>query len=69
MEGKDMCCGSFRDGYKQAKRDFLAVLDKWMEHAIRGMEKGATAYHQGKIALILDLKDWISERECYDNDR
>lgn len=42
------------------KARFLEVLDKWEEHAIRGMRNGATAYHQGKIALIEDLRDWIN---------
>ena len=42
------------------KARFLEVLDKWEEHAIRGMRVGATAYHQGKIALITDLRDWIN---------
>jgi hypothetical protein len=36
-------------------------LDKWLDHAVRGMEKGNTAYHQGKVALIKDLRDWIEE--------
>ena len=42
------------------KARFLEVLDQWEEHAIRGMRDGATAYHQGKIALIEDLRDWIN---------
>lgn len=42
------------------KDRFLKVLDQWEEHAIRGMRNGATAYHQGKIALITDLRDWIN---------
>ena len=36
-------------------------LDKWLDHAVRGMEKGNTAYHQGKVALITDLQDWMME--------
>ena len=47
--------------------DYLTLLreelDKWDRHAIRGMETGATAYHQGKIALITDLRDWIAGKE------
>lgn len=42
------------------KARFLKVLDQWEEHAIRGMRNGATAYHQGKITLITDLRDWIT---------
>jgi len=42
------------------KARLLEVLDKWEAHAIRGMRNGATAYHQGKIALITDLRDWIN---------
>ena len=42
------------------KARFLKVLDQWEAHAIRGMRNGATAYHQGKIALITDLMDWIN---------
>ena len=42
------------------KARFLKVLDQWEAHAIRGMRNGATAYHQGKIALITDLRDWIN---------
>lgn len=42
------------------KARFLKVLDQWEAHAVRGMRDGATAYHQGKIALITDLRDWIN---------
>ena len=42
------------------KARFLKVLDQWEKHAIRGMRNGATAYNQGKIALITDLRDWIN---------
>ena len=40
----------------------LDFLDRWEKHAIRGMKEGATAYHQGKIALICELRDWIKEQ-------
>ena len=46
-------------GKERTFKQFSDILDKWEEHAIRGMEKGAAAYHQGKIALICDLRDWI----------
>ena len=42
------------------KARFLEILYQWEAHAIRGMRDGATAYHQGKIALITDLRDWIN---------
>ena len=43
------------------RKDALAeYLDKWLDHAVRGMKKGATAYHQGKVALITDLRDWLN---------
>lgn len=35
-------------------------IEKWQEHAIRGMKKGSTAYHQGKLALCIDLLDFIN---------
>ena len=44
----------------------LDFLDRWEKHAIRGMKEGATAYHQGKIALICELRDWIKEQN-YEN--
>lgn len=44
----------------KVKARFLEVLDRWEAHAIRGMRNGATAYHQGKISLITDLRDWIN---------
>lgn len=40
----------------------LDFLDMWEKHAIRGIKEGATAYHQGKIALICELRDWIKEQ-------
>ena len=45
------------------KDEILAYLDKWMEHAVRGMQKGATAYHQGKVALITDIRDWLNRED------
>ena len=45
------------------KDAILEYLDKWMDHAVRGMQKGATAYHQGKVALITDLRDWLYSLE------
>lgn len=67
-EGKDVAYGEilgFLDTMEQPVEDLdkarlLEVLDQWEEHAIRGMRNGATAYHQGKIALITDLRDWIN---------
>ena len=50
----------FEAGAKWDRAKMMEVLDKWEEHAIRGMRNGATAYHQGKIALIEDLRDWIN---------
>lgn len=44
----------------------LDFLDRWEKHAIRGMIEGATAYHQGKIALICELRDWIKEQNNED---
>ena len=52
----------YREGYMKAVKDFRKKLDQWEEHAIRGMEVGATAYHQGKIALITDLRDWLRDK-------
>lgn len=48
-----------RFGAEWAFRQFSDILDKWEAHAISGMKVGASAYHQGKIALICDLRDWI----------
>ena len=45
------------------KDAILEYLDKWMDPAVRGMQKGATAYHQGKVALITDLRDWLYSLE------
>ena len=61
-----VCCSEsltkeiFVAGYRKAEKDFLEVLGRWLEHAERGMKVGATAYHQGKVALIVDLQDWIN---------
>jgi len=51
----------FWKGYDQCLKDFLGILQKWEDHAIRGMKIGSAAYHQGKVALITDLKDWMNE--------
>lgn len=52
----------FDAGVERAFKQFSEILDKWEEHAISGMKVGASAYHQGKIALICDLRDWIKEQ-------
>ena len=54
---------AFKAGAEWQQKEFSSILDKWEEHAIRGMKVGASAYHQGKIALICDLRDWIKEIE------
>lgn len=56
----------FKAGAEWMKKEFSSILDKWEEHAIRGMRVGASAYHQGKIALICDLRDWMKEIEKED---
>lgn len=56
----------FKAGAEWMKKEFSSILDKWEEHAIRGMKEGASAYHQGKIALICDLRDWMKEIEKED---
>jgi len=61
-ETQDIVDG-FAAGAKWQRQAFLSILDKWEKHAIHGMEVGATAYHQGKVALITDLRDWIDEYE------
>jgi hypothetical protein len=52
----------FKAGAEWQKKQFSDILDKWEEHAMKGMRLGASAYHQGKIALICDLRDWIKEQ-------
>lgn len=52
----------FEAGKEWAFKQFSDILGKWEEHAILGMKVGASAYHQGKIALICDLRDWIKEQ-------
>ena len=45
------------------KDDVLAYLDMWMAKAVRGMKVGATAYHQGKVALITDMQGWLNRED------
>jgi len=45
------------------KDAIVEYLDKWMAHAVRGMRNGATAYHQGKVALITDIQDWLNRED------
>lgn len=52
----------FEAGKERAFKQFSDILDKWEVHATEGMRVGASAYHQGKIALICDLRDWIKEQ-------
>lgn len=52
----------FETGKERAFKQFSDILDKWEAHATEGMRVGASAYHQGKIALICDLRDWIKEQ-------
>lgn len=63
LENKDL---GYNDGFEAGKerafKQFSDILGKWEEHAIMGMKVGASAYHQGKIALICDLRDWIKEQ-------
>lgn len=56
----------YEAGVEWAFKQFSDILDKWEAHAIEGMKVGASAYHQGKIALICDLRDWIKEIEKED---
>lgn len=53
---------AFKAGAEWQKKQFSDILDQWEAHAIEGMKVGASAYHQGKIALICDLRDWIKEQ-------
>jgi len=53
---------AFQAGAEWMKKEFAAILDRWEEHAILGMKVGASAYHQGKIALICDLREWLKEQ-------
>lgn len=50
---------AYIEGYEKAREEFRAILNSWQEHATRGMRKGSVAYHQGKIALIIDLLEWL----------
>lgn len=52
---------AFKAGAEWQKKEFAAILDRWEKHAILGMQVGASAYHQGKIALICDLREWLKE--------
>ena len=45
------------------KDALLEYLDKWMAKAVRWMQVGASAYHQGKVALITDIQDWLNREE------
>lgn len=51
----------FIAGAEWQKKQVSEYLDKWMEHATRGSEKGNHIYHLGKIALILDIQEWLKE--------
>lgn len=53
---------AFKAGAEWTFKQFSDILDKWEAHAIEGMKVGASAYHQGKISLICDLRDWIKEQ-------
>ncbi len=57
----DDIAAAFMAGDAWRIRAFMDVLDRWEDHAIRGMANGATAYHQGKVSLITDLRDWMRE--------
>ena len=48
----------YADGYQDAMLDLMDQLAAWMEHAERGARDGAHLYHQGRIALILDIQEW-----------
>ena len=52
---------AFKAGAEWQKKQVSEYLDKWMEHATRGSEKGNHIYHLGKIALILDIQEWLKE--------
>lgn len=63
MTGKEYCKQDFKAGAEWMKKQTSEYLDKWMEHSVRGCEKGNHIYFQGKIALILDIQDWLKEDE------
>ena len=56
-----MKIAAFKAGAEWQKKQFSDLLDKWMEHSIRGMEHGSSVYYQGKVALIIDLRDWLNK--------
>lgn len=53
----------FKAGAKWQKKRVSEYLDKWMEHATRGSEKGNNIYHLGKIDLILAIQEWLKEED------
>ena len=54
---------AFKAGAKWQKKKVSEYLDKWMEHATRGSEKGSHIYHLGKIDLILAIQEWLKEED------
>ena len=50
-------------GAEWQKKQVSEYLDKWMEHATRGSEKGNHIYHLGKIDLILAIQEWLKEED------
>ena len=50
-----------RQEWNAALKAMDKELDKWADHAIRGMKEGNPAYFQARIALIEELKSWIYE--------
>ena len=53
----------FKAGAEWQKKQVSEYLDKWMEHATRGSEKGNHIYHLGKIDLILAIQEWLKEED------
>ena len=54
---------AFKAGAEWMKKQISEYLDKWMEHATRGSEKGNHIYHLGKIDLILAIQEWLKEED------
>jgi len=58
-DGYKICYSAGQDKTLDGLNRFL---DKWLDHAERGMKVGNVAYFQGQVALIVELWDWISKQ-------
>ena len=55
----DTAIDAFIAGAKWHKEQMKEIIEKWQDHAIRGMSMGNVSYFQGRVALCDIVLDYM----------